>query len=330
MTSEITKRNYWETSSLVNDLIDLKLFIRKNIIVFLLICAMIFGASVYYYQKNTEYESRITFLVNSSNMAEMLWNHGADGPMEVINDDRGYNRINQIIYSSQMIDYLIEKFSLYKHYSIDPKHESGYLYVSSRIKDNLKISISKTRIISVQVTDRLDYNVAANMANAIGKKINDINRQITVESLTRKTEIFESLSKDLRLSSQHEFSQMDSLMRDLKRFVAGSVKDEGYKQLMMMHMENMESKSEQYFKNLFESYKYRLYALYSLQEKNLPTISVLEKALPNKKSKSRYNYAFYPLLMVFSVLIPVFLAYLLVKVKPVASYVIRNPNGPGK
>lgn len=189
----------------------------------------------------------------------------------------------------------------------------------------MKIGISKTKIITVQVSDRLDYNVAANMANAIGKKINDINRQITVEGLTRKTEIFEALSKDLRSSSQREFTQMDSLMKNMQRFIAGSVKDESYKQLLMMHMENMESKSENYFKDLFESYKYRLYAMYSLQEKNLPTISVLEKALPDRKSKSRYSIIFYPLMMVFSVLVPLFFAYMIFKLNPVVSFVFNNP-----
>jgi hypothetical protein len=254
----------------------------------------------------------------------MLWTNGSDGPIEVVNDERGFNRINQIIYSSQMIDYLIEKFSLYKHYNISADLPDSYLIVSSKLKDNMKVGISKNKIITVQVSDRLDYNVASNMANAIGKKINDINRQITVESLTRKTEIFESLSKDLRQSAKKEFSQMDNLLKNIRGTLA-SVKDEGYRELLLMHIENLEDKSEQYFKDLFESYKYRLYSMYSLQEKNLPTISVLEKALPNKYSKFRHSYIMYSLLMIFSVLVPLFFAYLLLKIKPVLRYVLRQP-----
>jgi len=324
MSTQYTPRPYWETSSSVYDLILLRLFIKKHLLIFSSACVFLFCVSAYYYQKHTEYVSRITFLVNSSNLAETLWTNATDGQIELVNDDRGFNRINQIIFSSQMIDYLIEKFSLYKHYGIDKESENGYLIVSSKLKENLKVAISKTRIITVQVSDRLDYNVASNMANAIGKKINDINRQITLESLTRKTEIFESLSKDLRVSSKREFSQMDSLISNMKKSLTSSVKDQSYRELLLLHIKSLEDKSEVYFKDLFESYKYRLYSMYSLQEKNLPTISVLEKALPNKYSKFRYSYVIFPLLLVFSILVPLFVAYLLTKSKPVISYIFRN------
>jgi len=329
MTSETPKRNSFETNPVVYDLIQLKLYVKRHLLAFSCICAFIFGVSTYFYQKHTVYISRINFLVNSSNVADVLWDRHADGPIEIVDDDRGYNRINQIIYSSKMIDYLIEKFGLYTHYNIDKKLPNSYLAVSTIIKDNLKISISKTKIITVQVSDRLDYNVAANMANAIGKKINDINRQITVESLTRKTEMFETLSKDLRSSSQREFSQLDSLLKNMQRLIGNSMKDDGYKQLLIMHIENLETKSGDYVKDLFESYKYRLYSMYSLQEKNLPTISVLEKALPNKNSKFRYSFIFYPLLMIFSVMIPLFFAYMIITIKPVVSYVFRQPANEG-
>ncbi|MEO8087947.1 MAG: hypothetical protein ABI763_14075, partial [Bacteroidota bacterium] len=182
----------------------------------------------------------------------------------------------------------------------------------------------KTKIITVQISDRLDYNVASNMANAIGKKINDINRQITIENLSRKTEIFETLSKDLRASSSKEYSQMDSLMKNMQRYITSSVQDKSYRELLNMNMENLNSKSEEYFKNLLESYKYRLYSMYSLQEKNLPTISVLEKALPDKYSKSVNNIVVYPLLVVFAFFIPLFVFYLLMKTIPLLFYVKRK------
>src|SRR6187549_239193 len=115
MTAENQKRNPWETNKMVNDLILFRIFIKRNLLIYIGVCAIVFGVCAYYYQKHTLYESSITFLVNSTSLAEVLWDRNSDGPIEVVNDDRGYNRINQIIYSSQMIDYLIETFSLYKH-----------------------------------------------------------------------------------------------------------------------------------------------------------------------------------------------------------------------
>src|SRR6185436_21110609 len=113
MTTETPKRNSWETSSVMNDLILVTTFIKKRYLLFTGICLAVFFSTAFFYQKHTVYTSRITFLVNSSNLAEVLWDRSSDGPIEVVNDDRGYNRINQIMYSSQMIDYIIQKFDLY-------------------------------------------------------------------------------------------------------------------------------------------------------------------------------------------------------------------------
>src|SRR5690349_11869021 len=134
MTAPYEKRHYWETSTTVNDLILLRQFIKGHLLIFVSTCVILFCVCGYIYQKNTEYVSRITFLVNSSNLAEVLWTNTPEGQIEVVNDDRGFNRINQIIYSSQMIDYLIREFSLYKHYQIDEKEPNAYLIVSRKIK----------------------------------------------------------------------------------------------------------------------------------------------------------------------------------------------------
>jgi len=315
-------RHSWESSNTVYDLVSLAAYVRKHRWLYIGIVVLIFASSVYFYHTRTYYNSRITFLVNSSNVAEVLWDRSSDGPIDVVSDDRGFNRINQIVYSSQMMDYLINKFDLYKHYRIDKDEPESYLEVIKTLKQNIDVNISKTKIITVQISDPLDFGVAAEMANAIGKKINDINRQITVENLTRKTEMFESLAKDLKSSSQREFSQMDSLMKSMQRFLAASINDAGYRQLLLHNIQNLQSKSDDYFRNLFESYKYRLFSMYSLQEKNLPTISVLEKALPDEDSKSRHNIVVIPLLIIFSILVPLVFFFLVMKANPLVSYVL--------
>lgn len=305
-------------------MVSLVRYLKKYRLIYFAVCILVFAGSFYAYHTHSYYTSRITFLVNSTNIAEVLWNHNNDGPMDEFNDDRGFNRINQIIYSSQMMDYLISKFDLYSHYRIPRGTDDSYLQVVNELKEHMSVSIAKTKIITVQISDRLDYNVAASMANAIGKKINDINRQITLENLSRKTEIFESLAKDLKSSSGKEFSQMDSLLKNMQRFLQTSIRDESYRQLLTMSIQNLETKSEDYFKDLFESYKYRLYSMYSLQEKNLPTISVLEKALPDAESKYIHNEIVYPLLIVFSLLVPFFIAYLIMKIAPLIGYIFRS------
>ncbi len=318
------KHHKWESSSAVHDLVSLAGFVIRYRWIYLMVCAFVLAVSFYFYHTQTYYTSRITFLVNSSNVAEVLWDRNSDGPVDVINDDRGFNRITQIMYSSQMMDYLISKFDLYTHYKIPRDSDYSYLNVINTLKSRMSVTMDNSKIITVQITDRLDYNVASNMANAIGKKINDINRQITVENLSRKTDIFESLSKDLRTSSSREFAQIDSLLKNIQLIVKTSVHDNSYSELVRMSLSNLQSKSEDYYKDILESYKYRLYSMYSLQEKNLPTISVLEKALPDMESKYSDNIYMYPLLVFFSFFIPLFLFYLVMKISPVVVYIFRK------
>src|SRR5690242_2213049 len=99
-----SKNHNWESSPTVYDLVLFARFVKRFKWIFILLIAGTMAVSFYYYHTHTYYTSRITFLVNSSNVAEILWDRSAEAPIDVMNDDRGYNRINQIIYSSQMLD----------------------------------------------------------------------------------------------------------------------------------------------------------------------------------------------------------------------------------
>ncbi len=324
MTLENQHNPDWETNKTTQDLVLLAAYILKCRWIVLFLFLVISGSSIYYYHAHTYYQSEISFLVNSNNVTEVLWDRSNDGPIDVYNDDRGFQRVNQIVYSTQMIDYLITQFDLYTHYRISKETPDSYLLVANKLKKSLAVSESKTKIITLHVSDPLDYNVAANIANTIGKKINDINRQITVENLSRKTEMLESLSRDLRSNSSKEFSDLDSLLQNMQRFLTNSIHDDSYRQLLSMNIENLRNKSEDYFKDLFESYKYRLYSMYSLQEKNLPTISVLEKGLPNRLSKTQYDKFMYPLITFFSILTTFVLFYFFMKIISLLRYVLRR------
>ena len=310
----------WRDSTTMNDLIALTRFIKKRWWIFLIVMVL-FGWGLYhFYQKRTYYSSRITFLVNTSNTAELVWNRDNDN-VDFRSDDKGFERVSQIIYSSRMLEFLIDSFDLYKHYGISKKSEDGYLHVTQMLKGSLNVSISKTKIITVQASDRNDPKIAAHIANAIGKKINDINRQITIESMSRKVEMFEVLSKDLKENSQLEIRKIDSMFVSMQRFIEKSVRDASYAQILNMDIQALRQKSDEYFKTLFDSYKYKLYNLYSLQEKNLPTITVLEEALPNKPSKNKNNKYVYPLIVFASFLFAPVSFYFYMKSAVVVRYI---------
>lgn len=317
--------DHYQYNSSVQDAVVLFRRIRKRWWAFLILIAIFFLPISYFYHRHTYYIGRVTFLVNSSNLAEILWDKSKENVIEFNDDDKGNNRIGQIVYSNQMFDHLIEQFNLYEHYRIPKQAPQGYLWVSSTLRKNITLQVTKYKIISIEVNDPYDYNVAANLANAIGKKINEINRKITLEFMSRKTELFEDLSKDLKKSTQQEVHSIDSALASLQAiFNAGNVRDPYFVSYINNSIDNLKMYSQNYYDDLFDSYKLKLYALYSYQDKNLPGITILERALPNEKSKSRYDNYMYPLIFLLSVLIAIFLFYMYQKVSVVMSYVWRH------
>jgi uncharacterized protein involved in exopolysaccharide biosynthesis len=119
------------------------------------------------------YKSTTLFYPASTDMADPL-------PVGTLSDDRYYygtdmdlDRLLSIANSSEMYEYLINKFNLYEHYDINPDSKTGPSKVRKKIAKLYNVQKSKFDAIELSVEDQ-DREMASNMANEARNKIDEL------------------------------------------------------------------------------------------------------------------------------------------------------------
>lgn len=156
-----------------------------------------------------------------------------------------------ILKSREVADALIDRFDLFNVY----KRCKTRMDVRKRLADNSKIEVGrKDGIVSVSVSDR-NPNRAAAMANAYLEELDRQNKRLYGNQATSK-----------RLFLENRLAQIRS---------------------ELSHIEHLPAREAQIKEMLFELLT-REYELARIEEaKNMPTIQVLDKAIPPEKGQAR-------------------------------------------
>ncbi|MEM6319653.1 MAG: hypothetical protein AAF960_18415 [Bacteroidota bacterium] len=131
------------------------------------------------------YESTTTFYANSIDQAKPGQIFGTSTrEVEFYGDDRDNDRLLTIAESNDLKDYMIEKFGLYKHYDINPTGEKAAYKV--RLKFNKHYTVTKTKrdAIELSIEDE-DKELAANMVNAVRKKVDELAVEVVSKQLQK-------------------------------------------------------------------------------------------------------------------------------------------------
>ena len=80
--------------------------------------------------------------------------------------------------SLELVDYLIQKFDLYKHYDIDPESKKGKFKVREALEGMMDLKKTKYEAIELSIEDE-DPQFAADMVNAAVEKVNAIAQNLT-------------------------------------------------------------------------------------------------------------------------------------------------------
>jgi capsular polysaccharide biosynthesis protein len=204
------------------------------------------------------------------------------------------DRLIAIGNSAQLKSFIVRKFKLFDHYKIDSLSEDYPNYaVQNELEDNFKVEKTDKGAIEVTVYDH-DKIFAADMANAIVAKIDDINKVILNENKLKMLSIYTNKIKD----KEKEIAvTTDSIVAIKYRFnMLNGVSD-------LNEISSLKGDERTRFDQAYETYKVledKKEA--SLRELNssvasaeqfkatinndVPTIYVIEKAYPaEKKSK---------------------------------------------
>jgi len=142
------------------------------------------------------YRSATLFLAASPDQAqpELLF---SDGTMraQVYGNENDLDRLLTIAESSELEDYLVDRFGLYAHYDIDSTHPKASHYVRLELRDLYNVKKTTRDDIELVVEDR-DRHFSAEMANAAREKIDELARQLMKENQLKAIKSYKNSIRD--------------------------------------------------------------------------------------------------------------------------------------
>jgi tyrosine-protein kinase Etk/Wzc len=149
---------------------------RKFIFRVTIIAAIISAIFSFIFMKDY-YKSTTVFYAASSDLfkPELIFSNGSSSQkaMEYYGDDADIDRILTIANSNEVSDYLIKKYSLYKHYDIDSTKRKARVKVKNAFYDLFEITKTKYDALELSIEDE-DPDLSATMTNDARDKINSI------------------------------------------------------------------------------------------------------------------------------------------------------------
>ncbi len=136
------------------------------------------------------YKATTTFLAASPDLAkpELLFNTGGAYRNEYGNAN-DIDRLLTIAESSELVNFLVDSFSLYEHYRINKEKARAPYLVQEKFFKLYNIEKTKRDAIELSVEDR-DRQLAAQIANAAREKIDEIAQHLIKESQRKAIETF--------------------------------------------------------------------------------------------------------------------------------------------
>jgi len=110
----------------------------------------------------------------------------------------------EIINSTRLLDKIIKKFDLFKHYEIDSSENFSYTRVMTNLKDNMSSKRNKYNSIEISILDK-DPKIASEIANSF---------PIYYDSV--KFELIKSRSNDLLSNLEKNYATQSKVVDSLK------------------------------------------------------------------------------------------------------------------
>lgn len=210
-----------------------------------------------------------------------------------------YTIINWV-YSTQLIDHLITKFDLYKHYGISQTEPDFYSKCFNEISQGINVHLTSYGAVQISVQDQ-DRFLAAAITNEILNQIDKLNKEKVVENRKYIIHEYEFLLKEF---SSDVNSQRDTVKRMISSLSQISKGANAKSQKADEVMNSLSTASKNYEKLSSEWLalrKVHLLSLKELEKFNLPNFVIVQYALPEllKPTFSLANGAFVFLLFIF-------------------------------
>jgi capsule polysaccharide export protein KpsE/RkpR len=110
---------------------------------------------------------------------------------EYFGTDRDVDRLLEIAASNELVDYMLNTFQLFQHYGIDSASQEGRYWARLNFRDLYAVQKNRNDAIELSIEDT-DPALAAEMANAARKKIDEIAQRLTKSSQSQLLASFDA------------------------------------------------------------------------------------------------------------------------------------------
>lgn len=261
----------------------------------ILFAALLGGSSTYlYYKLNpSEYISTVSFYVESPSQQ-------GNQDIKISEKDVVFvrsidaERIYNMVESSQMIKHLIEKFNLYEHYGINVKKDFYYEKAFGILTSRIKVNQTFHNAIEVIVQDK-DKLMAADLANEIFAYLNVINREIIVANIEKKVRIYEKVISNLKTQTESEVNKLLVVVEKCKelqdkKFYTLNDKDMIFD--LRFKMAQLANEITNSSVDISRSLKIYGVSVEDMQKENIPSLIIINTALPEIKSNRRQVFLY--------------------------------------
>jgi uncharacterized protein involved in exopolysaccharide biosynthesis len=116
--------------------------------------------------------------------------------VELFGEEEEGERMLAILNSSALMNEVIAKFDLFKHYEIDPKGESKNDLMAAATKEHIKYERTRYGEVIVTVWDK-DPKMAADIANFIANTVDGVKNKMIAEAQTENRKVLDLQYNDL-------------------------------------------------------------------------------------------------------------------------------------
>lgn len=161
------------------------------------------------------YSSTTTFYAASEDLfkPQKVYGYG-ENEINYYGTSSDIQRILTVAQSSELLDFIVQKYNLYEHYDIDPSKPKASYLVREQFMDHMTLMRTKYDALDLTVEDK-DPEMAAAMANATRNQIDTIVTSIIRGSQRR---VLESYVKTIRQKETALEVIQDSLNRTRLEF----------------------------------------------------------------------------------------------------------------
>ncbi len=247
------------------------------------------GGGVLILDKVLKYSGESTFyLANESLVNPTVF--GQPGTEDILQVSLVQERVYQLAYSTEMMTFLINQFDLYKHYDIDTTQMYYFEEAVKELNDNISFNKLTTDLSSIVVYDR-NNEIAAAMANGLVWKLDQLNKKYLINKLQANLNFYDAFVNQSERTSREQNKKLQEYMEVLgEQRIKKKVDNSPYQPLSEVEFSLYEAvgRIKDVTTQLLKSRSLYNNALTSLQSKNLPSLVIIKKALPDMKSKKRY------------------------------------------